>query len=330
MPKAVQYSAHGHPPDIVDLVDLATGAPQEDEVVVEMEAVAISLGNLYEIMGLPGFKGPVPTIAGNKCVGRIVDIGGAVTGFQVGQRVHVTLHRAGTWREQVRVPISVVYPAPEEADPAQLSLVSGGVLTSYFALKDFVDLKSGDWVIQNAANSNCGRNLISLARLWGYKTANVVRRELAFADLEKLGADAIILDGPDLATRVAEATGGAQIRLGLDAVAGEATERIAECLADGGTVACYGLASRDRDCKISVGSLLFRDIRLVGHYIARSRSDHTREQLNAVYAEMGKLVVNGTLTAQIAGVYPLARIREALSHALKEGEERKGKVILVP
>lgn len=328
--KAIQYSSHGHPPDVVEVVDLETGVPREGQVVVEMEAVAVSLGNLYEIMGLPGFRGVVPSVAGNKCVGRIVKLGSAVTGFEMGQRVHVTLHRAGTWRQQLCVPISVVYPAPEEADPVQLSLVSGGVLTSYFALKDFVDLQPGDWVIQNAANSNCGRNLISLARLWGYKTANVVRRESVFADLEELGADAIILDGPDLAIRVAEATGGAQIRLGLDAVAGGATQQIAECLADGGTVACYGLASQDQDCRISVGSLLFRDIRLVGHYIARSRSDHTREYLNAVYAEMGELVANGTLTAQIAGVYPLARIREALSHALKEGEERKGKVILVP
>jgi NADPH:quinone reductase-like Zn-dependent oxidoreductase len=45
---------------------------------------------------------------------------------------------------------------------------------------------------------------------------------------------------------------------------------------------------------------------------------------------MGELVVNGTLSAQIAGVYPLARIREAMIHALKHGEERTGKVILVP
>lgn len=327
---AVRYSAHGHPPDMVELVDLETGTPEVNEVVVAMEAVAVSLGNLYEIMGLYGFKGPVPAVAGNKCVGRIVEIGTAVTGFEVGQRVHVTLHQAGTWREQVRVPASVVYLAPEDGSPAELSLVSGGVLTSYFALKDFVDLQPGDWVIQNSGNSNCGRYLVSLAKLWGYKTVNVVRRKSVFADLNELGADVVILDGPDLAGRVAEATGGAQIRMGLDGIAGAATERIAACVAEGGTVACYGLASQDENCLISVHSLLFRDIRLVGHYIARAREGRTREKLQEVYTQMGDLVVDGTLTAQIAGVYPLARIREAMSHALNHGEKRKGKVILVP
>jgi trans-2-enoyl-CoA reductase len=328
--KAVQYSTHGHPPDTVELVDLETGSPQADEVVVAMEAVAVSLGNLYEIMGLYEFKGAVPAVAGNKCVGRLVEIGSAVTGFEIGQRVHVTLHQAGTWREQVRVPASVVYLAPEEGDPAELSLVSGGVLTSYFALNDYVDLRPGDWVIQNSGNSNCGRYLVSLANLWGYKTVNVVRRESVFADLQHLGADVVILDGPDLADRVSEATGGAQIRLGLDGIAGEATERIASCVAEGGTVACYGLASQNENCLISVSSLLFRDIRLVGHYIARAREGRTREDTQAVYTQMGKLVVDGKLTAQIAGVYPLARVREAMTHALKYGEERKGKVILVP
>ncbi len=328
--KAVQYSAHGHPPDMVELVDLPTGTPEADEVVVAMEAVAVSLGNLYEIMGLYGFKGPVPAVAGNKCVGRIVEIGTTVTGFEVGQRVHVTLHQAGTWREQVRVPAKVVYLAPEDGSPPELSLVSGGVLTSYFALKDFVDLHPGDWVIQNSGNSNCGRYLVSLAKLWGYKTVNVVRRESVFADLRQLGADVVILDGPDLAARVVEATAGAQIRLGLDGIAGEATERIAACVVEGGTVACYGLASQNENCLISVHSLLFRNIRLVGHYIARAREGRSREQSQEVYTKMGELVVNGTLSAQIAGVYPLARIREAMIHALKHGEERTGKVILVP
>jgi len=328
--KAVQYLAHGHPPDMVELVDLETGKPEADEVVVAMEAVAVSLGNLYEIMGLFEFKGPVPAVAGNKCVGRIVEIGSAVTGFEVGRRVHVTLHQAGTWREQVRVSASVVYLAPEDGNPAELSLVSGGVMTSYFALKDFVDLQPGDWVIQNSANSNCGRYLVSLAKLWGYKTVNVVRRESVFADLNELGADVVILDGPDLAARVTEATGGTQIRLGLDGIAGEATERIAACVAEGGTVACYGLASQNENCLISVHSLLFRDIRLVGHYIARSREGRSREQSQEIYTKMGELVVNGTLSAQIAGVYPLARIREAMVHALKHGEERTGKIILVP
>ena len=328
--KAIQYSEYGNPPDVAELVDLETGAAGPDEVVVEMEAVAISLGNLYDIMGRAGFQRSLPAVAGNKCVGRILEIGSAVSGFEIGERVYVTLYSAGTWREQVRVPANVVYPAPDTGDPGELSLVSGGVLTPYFALTDLVKLEPGDWVIQNSANSNCGRNLIKLARMWGYKTANVVRREAAFDGLEALGADALIIDGPDLAARVAEATGGADIKLGIDGIAGEATERLADCLGEGASIACYGLASQTDHCKISVNALLFKDIRLVGHYIARARTGRARDDLIRVYREASDLVVNGILKAEIAGVYPLAEIKDALTHALKDGADRKGKVILVP
>jgi len=328
--KAVRHASHGYPPEVVELVDLDTGPPAENEVIVAMEAIAVSLGNLYEIMGLPGFEGPLPAVAGNKCVGHIVETGSGVRGFREGQRVHVTLPGVGTWREYLRVSEQVIYPAPGEGDAVELSLVSGGVLTAYFMLREFVALRQDDWVIQNGANSNCGRYLVQLAKLWGYRTVNLVRRESVMSELESLGADAVLLDGPRLAERVAAASGGADIGLGIDGLAGDATERIASCLSERGTVVCYGLASGDEQCKLSVKSLLFRDIRLAGYYIARSRATRSREEMVRIYADMGRLVVEGTLRAEIAGVYPLAQIREALTHALKQGEARRGKVILVP
>ena len=48
-------------------------------------------------------------------------------------------------------------------------------------LSEFVDLKPGEWVIQNAANSGVGDYLVQLARLRGLKTVNVVRRDSAAA-----------------------------------------------------------------------------------------------------------------------------------------------------
>src|SRR5437867_1673122 len=78
-----------------------------------------------------------------------------------------------------------------------------------------------------------------LARARGIRTVNVVRRESLFAELEKLGADACVVDGDDLAERVKAKTSGGVIRLGLDAVSGRATQRIAECVGEDGVVCNY-------------------------------------------------------------------------------------------
>ena len=48
----------------------------------------------------------------------------------------------------------------------------------------------------------------------------MVRREDAVGVVREAGGDVVLVDGDDLADRVAEATGGAEIRLGIDAVGG--------------------------------------------------------------------------------------------------------------
>lgn len=47
--------------------------------------------------------------------------------------------------------------------------------TAYRMLKDFVNLRPGDTVIQNGANSAVGQAVIQLAAAWGVNTINVVR-----------------------------------------------------------------------------------------------------------------------------------------------------------
>ena len=40
---------------------------------------------------------------------------------------------------------------------------------------DFTELKQGDWIVQNGANSGVGQNVIQLARIRGFKTVNIIR-----------------------------------------------------------------------------------------------------------------------------------------------------------
>ncbi|MFX8723692.1 hypothetical protein ABTM71_19705, partial [Acinetobacter baumannii] len=79
------------------------------------------------------------------------------------------------------------------------------------------------------------------------RTVNVVRRRDAAADLQRLGADVVLVDdGNDparLGREIAAAPGGAPIRLALDAVGGGATDGLAASLSEGGVIANYGLLS---------------------------------------------------------------------------------------
>ena len=69
------------------------------------------------------------------------------------------------------------------------------ICTAYRLLKDFVELKPGDYVAQNAANSIVGQSVIQLARAMHLKTVNIVRARPNLSDLvqelKKIGADQV-------------------------------------------------------------------------------------------------------------------------------------------
>jgi NADPH:quinone reductase-like Zn-dependent oxidoreductase len=323
--KTVIHERFGAPRDVLRIIDAPPEQPAADEVVVRMEAAAMHIADLRTIEGAGDFQFPLPRTPGFEGIGRIVRVGTGVTQYKVGDRVVPPL-ASGTFREEVRGKAAGCMPAPE-GDAVQLSLLTVNGPTAEVLLEDFAALAPGDWLIQNAANSSCGRYLIRLARIKGVRTVNVVRRAEMVDELRELGGDVVLVDGPDLAARVAAAVGGAPVKVGIDAVAGAATQRIAECLAPGSTVASYGSMSGE-PCHLDFYLMFRRDIRLVGVAFVRQFERRTHEQVRDMYARLARHMASGELRAKIAGVYPLERVVDACERAGRTGAERDGKVVI--
>ena len=323
--RVARYTHIGEPVKVIEIVDEPTPDPEANEVTIRMEAAPIHLADLYCMQGKEQFEMPLPATPGFEGVGRISAVGPSVSDWSVGDRVFAPL-ASGTWRDEIVVPVSDLLPAPD-GDAAQLALMPINPPTSYLILEDYGDLKEGDWVIQNAANSNCGRYLIELAKLRGIKTVNVVRRPELIPELQDLGGDVVLVDGDDLPERMLEATGGVRAKLGVDAVNGMATARIASCLEDGSTVLVYGMLTGE-PCMLPPDVSFLQDIRLEGFYTIRQYAKRTPEEVRKIYEDLVKLFEEGHLTAKIAATYGLDQVKEAVAHAGRRGAEREGKVIL--
>lgn len=318
------HEAYGAPREVLRVVEQDPGDPAEGEVVVRMEAAAMHIADLRTIEGAATFRRPLPRTPGFEGIGR-VERAGRDAGFAPGDRVFPPLG-SGTFRERLRCRGADCLPAPE-GDAAQLALLTVNGPTAAVLLEDFAALQPGDWLVQNAANASCGRYLIRLARLAGVRTVNIVRRPEMVDELLALGGDAVLVDGPDLAARVRAATGGVAPRLGVDAVAGAATQRIAECLAPESPLVCYG-AMGGAPCEIDF-YLMFREgIVLHGLSFVRQLQRRRPDEVRALYTRLAGFMADGTLAARIAAVYPLDRIVEACEHAARSGAERDGKVII--
>ena len=324
--KQLQLQAFGVPDQVVACLEAdEPPAPGDGEVLVEMLACSINPADLLIIEGRYASRPPLPAPLGIEGAGRVLALGAGVQDLVVGDTV-LSLARAN-WLQRQCVPSAQLIPMPATVDVAQVGMLKVNPATALLMLRDFVPVAAGDWVIQNAANSAVGRNLIRLAHAMGVRTVNVVRRPELAAELEAIGADRVLVEGQDLATQVREATGGAAIALGIDAVAGSATDRLAACLADGGTVVNYGLLSGE-DCRLSPQRTVFHDIRLRGFWLASAMRSMTPAQLLDLYGDLAVRLADGTLGVPVEASYPLSACAEALRHAAREG--RGGKVIFTP
>jgi trans-2-enoyl-CoA reductase len=135
----------------------------------------------------------------------------------------------------------------------------------------------------------------------------------------------VLVDGPDLDARARAATGGAPLPLAIDAVGGSGTQRLARCVDDKGVVVNYGLLSGE-PCAIDGRETVFRDVTLRGFWLRRWFTETPPAEIGKLYARLAALVEEGTLKVEVEQVYPLAKIKDAVAHAAREG--RAGKILL--
>jgi NADPH:quinone reductase-like Zn-dependent oxidoreductase len=330
--RILRHDRFGPPAEVLRLVEEPDAVPRVGEVAIRVEAAPIHTGDLQNIAGVKlmlrhvqdgnDLHVPLPQVPGIEGVGRIDAVGPGVTRWRVGDRVYLP-RQCGSWRTRLLADEAAVLPCPD-GDATQLSQMVNA-FSAEFALTDLAPLQRGDWFLQNGANSSVGRLVIQLARRRGIRTLNVVRRAELVPELEALGADRVLVDGPDLAARVRATVGGAPLMIALDGVAGAATGRLAECLSDGGTIANMGTTSGE-PCAIPTWVLLYRRIRLIGYYAGYHMNSRAPAERARIMGELAALLGSGALRSRIAATYPLEQYATALQHAARAGAERDGKV----
>ncbi|MEQ9259118.1 MAG: zinc-dependent alcohol dehydrogenase family protein [Roseovarius sp.] len=321
--QTITHDRFGDPSEVLRLTETPSADLKEGEARVSVLRSPINPSDLIQIAGNYGVKPKLPAIPGNEGIGRIVEMRGE--GLETGQLVLLPTG-GGTWRSEMVARAADLVPLPE-ADLDQLAMLAINPATAMLLLEEFVDLAEGDWVVQSAANSAVGAYVIQLAKARGVKVACVVRRESAVAGLKATGADAVLVDGPDLPERLAAATDGTPIRLALDAVAGETLGRLCDALAPGGVSVSYGAMSL-KPAPLDASTLIFSEITLKGFWLAKWFETATPERRREVYGRLTRMIAEGDLKAPVDTVYPLESFAKAVAHA--GAGERSGKVLLAP
>ena len=320
---AIVYEAHGNPSEVLQLEEQSWPQPSPDEVIVQMLAAPINPADLNAIEGKYPGRRETPAVPGFEGAGIVVELGADVKNLAHGALV-ILPHDVGTWRDALTVKASELVAVPAGIDPVQAAMLKINPMTAWRLLRDYVELKPGDWLIQNAANSAAGRAVIQIASELGYRTVNVVRREELVEELKQAGGDLVLIDGEGLRDQVKEGTSGAPIRLGLNAVGGESALRLANCLAPSGTVVTFGAMSL-QPLKIPNGLLIFKDLRLRGIWINKWYDNATMAERMDAFRPLFEMAKRGSLKPKVEKAYSLGQFKTAVAHAAQN--KRAGKII---
>ena len=299
--------------------DVAEPACPEDGVLVAVQARPINPADLLLLNGRHVYSPTLPAAVGIEGAGVVV-AAGRKSRLVPGTRVAIP--QGGTWRERMALRDDGVLPLPADVDIEQAAMLCVNPFTVMGMLEG---VASGQTIVVNAATSAVSRLVLAVARLRGVAVIAVVRDARAADELKAQGAVAVLVDGDELAAQVARVAPSPVVRA-LDAVAGSASGRLHDCVADGGELVIYGLLSSDH-VQLPAARLVFRDVTVRGFSRLRIFAAMPLERRRAITAELGGLLADKTLHADIEARYPLDDATAALAHQVRPG--RRGKILLV-
>jgi len=323
--KNLFYNEFGKPQEVLNYRETNLPNLSEGDVLLEMQYANINPSDLGMIGGSYGKLLELPATAGREGVAKVVETKGDTGELQAGDIVRIP-ETAGTWRTHLVTEAEKCLKIPSEIDAQQAATLFINPATAFMLLEQFVDLKPGDWIIQNAANSQVGLWVIQLAKARGIRSLNIVRREGLEDDLTKLGADHVIVENKDYPKTIKELTGGAKPKLALNSIGGESVINMIKCLADSGTCVTFGGMVGDL-VRFPTRFLIFNDVQLRGFWMDKWMRTHSIQEQNAMYQNVFDVVIKNGIKTPIEAIYSLDNFVDALDHFQKP---RMGKVLLKP
>lgn len=316
----VILSRFGVPSEGLSVEDVEVRWPGRGQVGVRLLAAPVNPSDLGVIGGTYGRLPELPAVPGREGVGEIFAVGSGVGAELLNKRVRMPVG-LGSWQDFVIIEKEGLLFVPDGIVDEMAAMAFINPPTAWCMLHDFVGLKAGDWVIQNAGNSAVGCCVIQMARYLGIRTINVVRDMSWEGYLKEIGADVVVGEESGWEKDSGYAS---MAKLALNSVGGASGLRLFKGLGEGGVHVTFGGMARE-GVVWPTRELIFRDIRVRGFALDRVRFGAPERYLEVLQLVFD-LIRKGIIDIPVEKRYSLRDVKEAIEHA--GGYHRKGKILL--
>ncbi len=316
--KAILFEKYGTP-DMLDLREVEKPMPENDQVLVKIQAVSVNPLDWHRMRGAPvvarfseGFLKPKDARIGADIAGRVAAVGQNVTKFQPGDAVLGAVH-AGGLAEYVCAAEKNVVLKPANLTFVEAAAVPVAALTALQSLRDHGQIQAGQCVLINGASGGVGTYAVQLAKVFGAEvTAVCSTRNVEM--VKSLGADRVIDYSKESPTQNKQ-----QYDLIADNVGNFSVSDYKRLLKSGGTAVVVGFTTLRRMFSVIILGRLFSDGKQIAPMLAQAKQEDL--------LFLKELLETGKIVSVIDRCYPLEESDEAIRY-LEAGHAR-GKVVVL-
>jgi NADPH2:quinone reductase len=296
--------------------DVPVPEPGENEVLVEIAAVAANFVDTLVMQGTYQFLPERPFIPGKLPAGTVQATGKGATRF---------------YAQFVSVPESQCFRLPDALSFDDAASIALAYDTAWVTLTDRARLQAGDTVLVLGATGAVGLAAIQLAKAKGARVLAGVSSPQKAGIVREAGADEIVdLSVADLRNSLREQvralTGGAGVDIVIDPLGGDYFDAAIRALAWRGRLVVVGFAA-GRIPTLKVNYLLLKNIEVSGMQVSDYRK-RTPEIMHTCFTEIFDFYQKGVIRAAPVHVYPLEQYERALNDLLER--RLTGRAILHP
>lgn len=311
--KAIRCKSYGLPSNLV-LEEVESPQLRPNEVLVNVKACGLNFPDTLIIQGLYQFKPELPFTPGSDIAGVVKAVGENVTHVKVGQEVFGFVAYGGL-AEEVLVPANACFPKPPQMDFSTAASFLMAYGTSYHALKDRAQLKSGQTLLVLGASGGVGLAAVELGKLMGANVIAAASNDEKLALCKKKGADHTLnYTTEDIKTTLKELTQGRGVDVIYDPVGGAYTEPALRASARNGRLLVVGFAAGDIP-KIPLNLPLLKETAIIGVFWGNFAMKEPKANM-ANSMQLMQWHAEGKLKPHIHKIYDLADASKALTEMM--------------
>ena len=272
----------------LSLADVPEPAPGPGELLLDMEAASVNLGEIRTAA-----KQPPGTVIGWDVAGTVAAVGEGVTTFDVGERVVTLSPGGGSFAERVVVPADWTAPLPSACDfvPAATLPVAGVTAAGTLRL---ARTHAGDRVLVTGAAGGVGQFTLQLALQAKASVTGQAASEERAAAVRATGAEALVHPGDGSPV-------DGQFDVVLDGIGGPMLGPLLAATAPNGRVVVYG-NSADAESTFRVETFYSKGVTIYGFRVFTSVPP---DQVVKDMATLADQVASGTLSIKVQATAPL-------------------------